>query len=95
MASSISIADAFARYMKGHHEAVQRYFAARPGDIIQFDVTSGDGCSRLRAFVGRPAPNVPFPKLRTPYISPFEFVKRDELGAEAGPAAAIPRRQRR
>jgi sulfotransferase family protein len=65
--------------MKGHHEAVQRYFAARPGDIIQFDVTSGDGWSRLRAFVGRPAPNVPFPKLRTPYISPFEFVKRDEL----------------
>ena len=69
----------FREVYETHHDAVKRYFAARPGDIIQFDVTSGDGWSHLCPFVGRPAPDVPFPKLRTPYMGAFEFVKRDEL----------------
>lgn len=44
-----------------HHAAVRRHFADRPGDLLEFDVTAGDGWERLAPFLGVPVPSAPFP----------------------------------
>ncbi|MDP1733377.1 MAG: sulfotransferase [Sulfuritalea sp.] len=62
-----------------HHDAVRRYFADRPQDILELAVTSGQGWADLCTFVEKPAPDMAFPKLRSPFISPLDFVKRGEL----------------
>lgn len=62
-----------------HHDAVRRYFADRPQDFLELDVTSGQGWVELCAFVEMPAPDIAFPNLRSPISNPLDFVKRDEL----------------
>lgn len=49
--------DAFAR----HVAAVRSYFAERPGELLEMDITGGDGWGPLCAFLDRPEPDAAFP----------------------------------
>ena len=46
---------------KAHNEAVREYFQARPDDLLEIDLASGDGWEKLCAFLDKPVPNEPFP----------------------------------
>lgn len=48
-----------------HQDAVRKYFADRPGDLIEFDVTKGDGWEKLCGFLNVRVPTDPFPRLNT------------------------------
>lgn len=53
-------------YVK-HVEEVRAYFQNRPKDLLEIDVTRGDGWERLCEFLQVPAPPFPFPwKNRAP-----------------------------
>ncbi len=41
---------------------VKTYFQNRPDDLLIIDITSGEGWDKLCPFLGKPFPNVPFPK---------------------------------
>lgn len=51
----------FARVRNEHHAAMRGYFAKRPGDFLELDVTVGDGWQKLAPFLGVPIPEHPFP----------------------------------
>ncbi|MCB9592634.1 MAG: hypothetical protein H6719_07870 [Sandaracinaceae bacterium] len=44
-----------------HVAAVRRYFADRPGKLLELDIVSGSGWGPLCEFLGRPMPDQPFP----------------------------------
>lgn len=44
-----------------HTEEVRAYFAGRPGDLLELDLSAGNGWQTLCRFLGRPVPAVPFP----------------------------------
>lgn len=43
-----------------HHEDVRRYFAGRPDDLLEMDITKGDGWEKLCPFLELPIPDQPF-----------------------------------
>jgi hypothetical protein len=45
-----------------HHEDVRRYFRDRPNDLLEMDITAGDGWEKLCPFLGLSIPEVPFRK---------------------------------
>lgn len=54
-----------ARYRE-HNEAVRRYFAKRPGKLLEMCLERGDGWKELCAFLGKSdVPPIPFPRLNT------------------------------
>lgn len=47
-----------------HHADVRRYFASRPGDLLEMNIVEhNDGWDKLCPFLGLPVPSVPFPYL--------------------------------
>ena len=48
---------------EAHHRAVRAHFADRPGDLLEMDITAGQGWEALCWFLGVPAPAEPFPAL--------------------------------
>ncbi|MDJ0922062.1 MAG: sulfotransferase [Henriciella sp.] len=48
-----------------HAAEVRAYFEDRPDDFMEFDVAQGDGWEKLCAFLGKPVPKRPFPRLNT------------------------------
>ena len=44
-----------------HHADVRRYFRNRPDDLLEMDITKGDGWEKLCPFLGLAVPNVAFP----------------------------------
>jgi hypothetical protein len=53
-----------ARLLEGfarRNAGVLDYFAGRPGDLLVLDVCAGQGWPELCAFLGLPAPSLPFP----------------------------------
>lgn len=46
-----------------HHADVRRYFAGRPDDLLEMDISAGDGWDRLCPFLGVERPSIPFPAL--------------------------------
>ena len=44
-----------------HNADVRAYFAERPGDLLELDVTRGEGWAPLCDFLGAPVPDVSFP----------------------------------
>jgi hypothetical protein len=44
-----------------HNREVLEYFAGRPKDLLVLDFSAGHGWPQLRAFLGHPTPEVPFP----------------------------------
>lgn len=51
----------FAFVYRTHLDNVQRYFAARPDDLLVLDICGGQGWERLCPFLGLAAPDRPFP----------------------------------
>lgn len=49
-----------ARY-RAHQASVRRHFRDRPQDLLEMDITVGEGWTRLAPFLGLPIPDVPFP----------------------------------
>ena len=49
-----------ARYER-HNKEVLDYFAARPNDLLVFDLPKGDGWNLLCPFLGHDIPDEPFP----------------------------------
>ncbi|WP_339136377.1 MAG: sulfotransferase family protein [Candidatus Electrothrix sp. GW3-4] len=43
-----------------HHEEVRNYFKDRPGDLLEMDITAGDGWEKLSPFLGLAVPDQPF-----------------------------------
>ena len=46
-----------------HHADVRRYFADRPDDLLEMDITAGDGWDKLCPFLSEPVPEAAFPRL--------------------------------
>ena len=44
-----------------HNAAVREYFQARPDDLLEMDLASGDGWEKLCRFLEKPVPGEPFP----------------------------------
>ena len=55
-------AEAFVRARDAHHAAVRAHFADRPGDLVEMDITAGQGWEVVCPFLGVAAPTAPFPR---------------------------------
>ena len=53
---------AWAAEAASHEARVRAHFGGRPHDLLVMDITNGDGWERLCPFLGRPVPDVPFPR---------------------------------
>jgi hypothetical protein len=51
----------FSRVYDEHVARVRRYFADRPGDLLELDICAGEKWERLAPFLGLPIPDGPFP----------------------------------
>jgi hypothetical protein len=57
-----------ARYREvydAHNVDVRSYFRDRPGDLLEMNLSQGDGWAPLCEFLGAPIPDVPFPASNT------------------------------
>ena len=54
--------DAWTAHWHSHHERVRAYFDGRD-DLLEFDVTAGDGWPELAPVLGYEIPSTPFPHL--------------------------------
>jgi hypothetical protein len=55
-------ADTYLRKYREHRDAVRRYFAGRPGKLLEMCFEDGDGWEKLCTFLNVPKiPDVPFP----------------------------------
>jgi hypothetical protein len=59
--------EVFRRRFRQHNEEVLLYFAKRPGDLLVMDMDQKAGWSDLCAFLGKPVPEVPYPR---EYVTP-------------------------
>jgi hypothetical protein len=57
--------ETYIRRYEAHNAAVLAYFERRPNDLLVMDLAAGDGWAKLCAFLGRPAPAMPFPHINT------------------------------
>lgn len=48
-----------------HENDVRAHFADRPGQLLEMDLSKGHGWPELCAFLGKPVPRRPFPRLNT------------------------------
>lgn len=51
----------FSRVYDEHVARVRRYFADRPGDLLELDICGGEKWERLAPFLGLDVPDAPFP----------------------------------
>lgn len=64
------------RFVAGVHE----YFRDRPQDLLVLNVTAGEGWEKLCPFLGRPIPDVAFPKAN---VTQIRWMKMEDLVAVA------------
>jgi len=74
----------YERFVSG----VLEHFRNRPSDLLILDVTSGDGWEKLCPFLGRPVPDIPFPKANVTQIRWMKIQDVISIAREAG--ALIP-----
>jgi len=70
----------FARGYERFVSGVREYFKDRPGDLLVIDVTAGEGWYKLCAFLGKPVPEIPFPKAN---VTRIRWMTIDEIVAVA------------
>lgn len=51
----------FRHVYRKHVDDVRRYFADKPGKLLELRITDGEGFEQLCPFLGRPIPDQPFP----------------------------------
>lgn len=56
---------AYVNRLQDHQADVRAYFAERPQDFMEFDVSKGDGWNALCGFLGKKVPSATFPRLNT------------------------------
>lgn len=69
-------ASGYDRFVHG----VREYFKHRPGDLLTINVAAGEGWEKLCPFLGRPVPDIPFPKANVTRIT---WTNMDDLVAVA------------
>ena len=52
----------FAEVYDSHNAAVRAHFAGRPDDLLEMNLSHGDGWEKLAPFIGAPVPDRPFPR---------------------------------
>jgi 3'-phosphoadenosine 5'-phosphosulfate (PAPS) 3'-phosphatase len=65
---------------------VETYFRDRPDDLLIIDVTAGEGWEKLCPFLGKPIPDLPFPKAN---VTQIRWMKIEDVIAIAREAAAL------
>jgi hypothetical protein len=68
--------DIFREAYHRHVNGVRTYFKDRPADLLEIDITAGEGFEKLCPFLGKPLLNQPIPKLNTAQA-------KDEAGHQA------------
>jgi len=53
--------ETYVRRFEAHNRDVLAYFTERPSDLLVMNLAEGDGWDKLCAFLGKEAPNLPFP----------------------------------
>ena len=72
--------DTWEEHYKDHHRQVRNYFAERAEDLLEIDVTKGEGWEKLCPFLGVSIPEKPFPVKNTANKNSFFYmVKRNIL----------------
>jgi 3'-phosphoadenosine 5'-phosphosulfate (PAPS) 3'-phosphatase len=69
-------ASGYDRFVHG----VGEYFRHRPGDLLMINITAGEGWEKLCPFLGRPVPDIAFPKANVTRIT---WMNIDDLVAVA------------
>lgn len=70
----------YERFVAGVHE----YFRHRPGDLLVLDVAAGEGWDKLCPFLGRPVPDLPFPKANVTQIRWIDIEDLVSIAQAAG-----------
>lgn len=55
----------YAEVYDRHNAEVRDYFRDRPTDLLEMNLSKGEGWEALCGFLGRPAPDEPFPRTNT------------------------------
>lgn len=66
---------------------VLEYFKDRPQDLLVLDITSGEGWEKLCPFLGRPIPDIPFPKANVTQINWMNIADMVAIARQAGRAS--------
>ena len=54
--------DHYRQVYEAHNAEVRAYFRDRPADLLEINLSHGDGWEKLCAFLAMPVPGVPFPR---------------------------------
>jgi 3'-phosphoadenosine 5'-phosphosulfate (PAPS) 3'-phosphatase len=76
-----------ALFLRGYQqfvEGVRHHFRDRPQDLLVLDVAGGDGWDALCAFLGKPVPEIPFPKANVTRIRWMDLQELVSIAKEAG-----------
>lgn len=65
-------------------DGVRQHFKDRPQDLLVLDVAGGDGWDALCAFLGKPVPDIPFPKANVTRIRWMDLQELVSIAKEAG-----------
>jgi fructose-1,6-bisphosphatase/inositol monophosphatase family enzyme len=71
-----SFAAGYERFVAG----VREYFRQRPGDLLELNVSAGEGWEKLCPFLDRPVPDAPFPKAN---VTSIRWMAIEDLVAAA------------
>lgn len=80
------------KFRKGYEDFVNgvfRYFSDRPQDLLILDVSSGDIWETLCPFLGKPIPDIPFPKANVTTIRWMNINDVTRIAQQAGRQALI------
>lgn len=67
----------FRRIYAEHVTAVRDYFRDRPDDLLELNLFAGQGWQELCSFLGKPAPDEPFPSVKPGYRTAARVVKTE------------------
>lgn len=70
----------YERFVQG----VMAYFKDRPKDLLVLNVTAGEGWDKLCPFLGKPVPDMPFPKANVTRIRWMDVHALEKIAREAG-----------
>jgi hypothetical protein len=76
--------DLFRRGYSRFVDGVLTYFENRPKDLLVLDVAAGQGWPELCTFLGKPVPEVPFPKANVTRIQWMDLQALVSIALEAG-----------
>ncbi|NWG74974.1 MAG: hypothetical protein HXY24_10270 [Rubrivivax sp.] len=75
------------RFSRGYDRfvaGVRKHFEGRPGDLLELDVSAGEGWEKLCPFLGRPVPDAPFPKANVTQIRWIDIEDLVSIAEAAG-----------